>query len=62
MKRITEEKKQEIRRVLETSATGYETAEKCGVSISTVNKVRKELEREGFDIWHKGGLVSSWIK
>ncbi len=60
MKRISEQKKEEIRMILKTGLTGYEVAEQAEVSVATVNKVRKELEREGFDIWHRGGVVSSW--
>ena len=60
MKRISEQKKEEIRMILKTGLTGYEVAEQTEVSIATVNKIRKELEREGFDIWHRGGVVSGW--
>ena len=60
MKKISVEKKEEVKMILRSGLVGYEVAEKTGVSISTVNKIRKELQREGFDIWHRGGVVSSW--
>lgn len=60
MKKISVEKKEEVKMILRSGLVGYEVAEKAGVSISTVNKIRKELQREGFDIWHRGGVVSSW--
>lgn len=60
MKKISVEKKEEVKMVLRSGLVGYEVAEQTGVSISTVNKIRKELEQSGFDIWHRGGVVSSW--
>lgn len=61
MKKISVEKKEQVKALLKTSMTGYEVAEIAEVSTATVNKIRKELEQQGFDIWHKAGVVSSWI-
>ena len=61
MKKISEKKKMLVVSLLKTGATGYEIAEQAGVSVSTVNKIRKELEMTGFDIWHVGGVHSKWM-
>ena len=53
MKKISVEKKEQVKALLKTSMTGYEVAEIAEVSTATVNKIRKELEQQGFDIWHK---------
>lgn len=59
MKKITEDKKNDIRNALKSGMVGIEVADRTGVSISTVNKIRKELEVEGFDIWHVPGHISA---
>lgn len=58
MKKISNEKKELVKSLLKCGLVGYEIAEKAGVSQSYVTKVRGEIEREGFDIWHNGGVVS----
>lgn len=60
MKKIGIEVKNEIKRLLIHGDRGYEIAEKTGVSTWVVTQVRKDLQREGFDIWHtKGGFIAS---
>ena len=61
MKKISDKKKMLVISLLKTGATGYEIAEQAGVSVTTVNKIRKELELTGFDIWHRGGVHSTWM-
>lgn len=62
MKRIiTEETIERIRMLLKAGKTGLDISDQTGVSISTICRIRKELEREGFDIWHVGGAVSRYI-
>lgn len=61
MKRITEAMKEEIRMLLKTGKTGLDISDQTGVSQATICKIRKEMEREGFDIWHVGGAVSRYI-
>ena len=60
MKRIPEEIREKVKMKIRTGLTGYEVADECGVSESFVNKMRRELEQEGFDIWHRPGVVSRW--
>lgn len=62
-KKLTDEKVFEIKQALKCGLTGYEIAEMTGVSTASVTKIRKELEKGGFDLWHRndGGLVSSKI-
>lgn len=59
MKKIDIEVKNEIKRMLIHGDRGYEIAERTGVSTWVVTQVRKQLQREGFDIWHKGGVIAS---
>ena len=61
-KRITMDKIDQIKGMLRRGMTGGDVADQAGVSISTVCKVRKEMEEKGFDIWHKPGVVSKKIK
>ena len=60
-KKISEKQKMLVVSLLKTGLTGYEIAEQAGVSVSTVNKIRKELEKTGFDIWHVGGVHAQWM-
>lgn len=62
MKKISAEKIDKVKSMLRCGMTGGEIADRIGVSVSTVNKVRKEEERKGFDIWHKPGVISKKIK
>ena len=62
MKRITMENVEKIERMLKQGLTGDQVADKAGVSVSTVCRIRKEMERRGFDIWHRPGIVSKRIK
>ena len=52
MKKISAEKMSNVKNLLMTGMTGYEVAEKSGVSTATVNRARKELMREGKNLWH----------
>lgn len=61
MKRISNETKELVKSLLKSGLVGYEVAEKAKVSTATVNKCRKELEEDGFDTWHVGGVVSATI-
>ena len=62
-KKLTEEKIFEIKQALKCGLTGYEIAEMTGVSTASVTKVRKELEKGGFNLWHRtnGGYMSSRV-
>lgn len=60
MRKINQETIDKVRALLKCGLTGYEVAEKAGVSVSTVTKLRKGLQEQGFQIWHpNGGVVSS---
>ena len=59
MKKISESKKSEIMNALKCGMVGIEVADRTGVSVATVNKIRKELEVNGFDIWHRPGKISA---
>lgn len=61
-KKISAENVFRIEQMLKQGLTGDQVADKAGVSISTVTKVRKTMEEKGFDIWHKPGVVSKKIK
>ena len=59
---ISEEKKARIKSMLKTGYRGYEIAEMTGVSTATVTKIRGELQKDGFQIWHtRGGVVVSTV-
>lgn len=62
MKRMTAEEKNEIKRMLMHGLRGWEIEEKTGRNAPTINKIRKELQDEGFQIWHtKGGVIASTL-
>lgn len=61
MKKITVEEKNWIVSLLKSGLIGDEIAEKTGRSTATISKIRKEVEQEGFDIWHNAGIVSRGI-
>lgn len=60
MKKISEAKKEQIRMLLKSGKTGLDISDQVGVSQTTITKIRKEMEREGFDIWHVGGALSRY--
>ncbi len=63
MKRISAEKKNQARSMLMTGSRGFEVAETLEISESSVNKIRKQLQDEGHQIWHlSGGKVSSTLR
>ena len=62
MKRISDETKIQIKAMLRSGMVGIDIADKCGVSMATVQKVRNEVKEEGHDIWHNPGKVSRYIK
>lgn len=62
MKKISAAKIEKIKGLLKCGMVGDEVAKHAGVSVATVNKVRKEVQKEGFDIWHRGGTISKSIK
>lgn len=62
MKKISAEKIDQVRSMLRCGMRGDDIADRVGVSTSTVNKVRKEEQIKGFDIWHKPGVISKTIK
>lgn len=62
MKRMTAEEKNWIKALLKSGLIGAEVAEKTGRSIATVTKIRKEIQEEGFDTWHRGGMIASSIR
>ena len=58
--KITADKRNEVKNLLMNGFRGYEIAEKTGISEASVTKIRKELQDDGFQIWHThGGRVSS---
>ena len=60
MSRISADTKKKIVSMLVHGARGYEIAEATGVSTRTVTKIRKELQDDGYQIWHThGGVVAS---
>ena len=59
---ISEQTKLQIRAMLTRGIVGDEIADKTGVSVSTVSKIRKEVELEGHDLWHRPGKISRSIK
>lgn len=61
MKRITADEKNWIVSLLKSGLIGDEIAEKTGRSTATISKIRKEVELDGFDIWHNAGVVSRGI-
>lgn len=61
MKRISIDEKNWIKSLLKSGLIGDEIAEKTGRSTATISKIRKEIETEGFDIWHNAGVVSRGI-
>lgn len=48
MKRIPKEVIERIKTLLKMKVEGYRIAEETGVSESTVNKIRKELKKNGY--------------
>ena len=59
MSKISAITKEKIKSMLVHGARGYEIAEATGVSTTTVTKIRKELQDEGYQIWHThGGVVA----
>ena len=58
---VSAEVKSEIRNLLKTGMTGAEISEKTGVSTSTISKERAKLQRQGFDIWHRGSKIAMSI-
>lgn len=61
MKRVSEIKKEQVKALLKCGKTGLDISDQVGISLATINKIRKELERTGFDIWHRPGVVSKYI-
>lgn len=60
MARISVEKKARIMSMLKSGYRGYEIAEATGVSEATITKYRKQLQNDGYQIWHThGGVVAS---
>ena len=62
MKRMTVDERMKIVGMLRRGMTGYEIAYETGRSEATIGKVRRELQREGFDVWHRPGVMSRYIK
>ena len=61
MKRLTVDEKIRIEGLIKTGMTGYEISDLTGRSEATITKIRKELERKGFDIWHRPGCLSRYV-
>lgn len=61
MKKITVEERNWIVSLLKSGLIGDEIAERTGRSTASITKIRKEVEQEGFDIWHNAGIVSRGI-
>ena len=60
-KHVTEEEREDIRRMLMSGMTGDEIRDKTGRSLPTIRKIRKQLQLGGFDTWHRPGKISSSI-
>lgn len=58
--RITNEEKDNIRRMLKSGMTTAQISDETGRSWDSVNNIRKELKLEGFDIWHRPGAMSQF--
>ena len=58
---ISQEQREEIVRLLKTGATGADISEITGISRVTIGKYRKKLQKEGFDIWHRGSKIAMSI-
>lgn len=62
MKRVTNDEKEMIRSMLKAGMTGLDIESKTGRSLSTISKIRQEIERtEGSNLWHNGGRIASTI-
>lgn len=63
-KHLSGEMRTKIEIMLRQGHTGYEIAYATGVSESTICKIRKKLQEQGWEsLWHpvRGGFVSSGI-
>lgn len=59
--RTTQAQKEQIISMLLAGMIGCDIAYAVGVSMSTVSKIRQQLEREGRGCWHNGGSMSAWV-
>lgn len=60
--KVTADEKMMIRAMLNSGMTGIDISEKTGRSLATISKIRQEIEKtEGSNLWHNGGLISSYI-
>ena len=59
---IAETTKETIRSMVRAGQYGWQIQEATGVSLATINKIRKEVREAGWDhVYHKkGGVVSNW--
>ena len=63
MKKMTVEEREMIKSMLKRGMVGVDIADKTGRSLTTIGKIRQEIERfEGSNLWHNGGAISSTIK
>ena len=58
--RITNEEKEKIIRMLKSGMTTAQIADETGRSFHAITKIREEVKREGFDIWHRPGAMSQF--
>ena len=59
---ISEVTKETVKSMLRAGQYGWQIEEATGVSLSTINKLRKEVRKEGYEhVFHpQKGVVSNW--
>lgn len=61
VKKVTQEEKELIERMLKSGCSTDQIVEKTGRSSVTVGRVRKELKLKGFNIWNRGSAIAESI-
>lgn len=55
------DEKENIFRLLQSGYTGSQIHDMTGRSVATIKKLRQELQKAGFDIWHRGSSIAKSI-
>ena len=58
---VTTEEKERIISMLKSGMIGEQIAEETGRSQATIGRIRKELRKDGFDIWGRGSVIAESI-
>lgn len=58
---MSQEEKENIVNLLKSGYTGQQIHDKTGRSVATIKKIRQELQKEGFDIWHRPSAIAESI-